>query len=156
MSELGDLDNPHVWLVHDPTGEHHGGLPTYYWGIEGQEGGAPPGLATRRGLSELADPRRRHRRPHPARRSRATLIGEVKMMKERRRFERGDVVRADFPTDDIPPRQTWYRAVVLGPSTQRKGDYIVQVIEAHPDSGVQVGARLSPITGVSGWDLTPG
>jgi hypothetical protein len=52
MGELGDLDDPRVWMVHDPTGENHGGLPTYIWGIEGQYGGAPEGLATRRQLSE--------------------------------------------------------------------------------------------------------
>jgi hypothetical protein len=47
-----DLDDPKIWIVIDPTGENHGGLPTFLWGIEGQEGGAPGGMATRRQLAE--------------------------------------------------------------------------------------------------------
>lgn len=53
MDRLGDLDNPHIWMVYDPTGENHGGLPTYIWGVEGAHGGAPEGLATRRQLSKM-------------------------------------------------------------------------------------------------------
>jgi hypothetical protein len=81
---------------------------------------------------------------------------ETEMSSRRREFNPGETVRADYPTDDVPPRPTWYRAVVLGPSTQRAGDYNVRVIEADPNSGVRVGDELSPITGVDGWDLTPG
>jgi hypothetical protein len=50
---FGDLTNPRIWMVYDPTGENHDGLPTYIWGIEGQNGGAPPGLATRRQLAAM-------------------------------------------------------------------------------------------------------
>lgn len=49
----GDLTNPKIWMVYDPTGEHHGGIPTYIWGIEGEYGGAPVGLATRRQLAKM-------------------------------------------------------------------------------------------------------
>lgn len=76
------------------------------------------------------------------------------MMIERRRFNVGDVVRAEYPTDETPPRWTWYRAVVLGPA-KRRGDYLVRVIEVGPGRPVAVGARLAPITG-GGWDLAPG
>ncbi len=47
-----DLTDPKVMFVYDPTGENHGGMPTYLWGIEGQQCGAPPGMATRRQLSK--------------------------------------------------------------------------------------------------------
>ncbi len=55
-NDLGYLEDPRVWLVWDPTGENHGGLPSYIWGIDGKPlegpGGAPAGLATRRQLAE--------------------------------------------------------------------------------------------------------
>lgn len=61
------------------------------------------------------------------------------------RFSPGDRVRVDFPARDDQTAPAWYRAVVIGPSTQRAGDFFVRVIEASPNSGVKVGARLSPI-----------
>ncbi len=70
------------------------------------------------------------------------------------RFSPGDRVRVDFTTDDDPPAAAWYRAVVIGPSTQRSGDFFVRVVEASPNSGVDLGARLSPILH-GGIDLTP-
>ncbi len=72
---------------------------------------------------------------------------------QRRTWQPGDLVRADYMTGDHPPQTAWYRARVIGPSTQRPGDYFVEVIETSPNSRVTVGARLSPITG-AGWDLT--
>jgi hypothetical protein len=43
-----------VGFLHDPTGEHHDGMPTYPWGLEPGEDGAPPAnLATRRQLAKM-------------------------------------------------------------------------------------------------------
>lgn len=58
-------------------------------------------------------------------------------------FKPGDTVKVIF--DEEGP--VWYRAEVIGPSTQRTGDYEVRVIEAGPRSTVTAGVRLSPILG---------
>lgn len=71
----------------------------------------------------------------------------VEKPEQPRRFSTGDRVRIDWETGDSlesPRVAAWYRAVVIGPSTQRDGDFFVRVTEASPNSGVTVGARLSP------------
>ncbi len=69
-----------------------------------------------------------------------------------RQFAPGDRVRVDYETGDGKP--TWYRAEVIGPSTQRDGDYLVRVIETGPHSKVSAGVILSPILG-NGIELVP-
>ncbi len=67
-------------------------------------------------------------------------------------FNPGDKVRVVYLTDS--GHTAWYHAEVVGPSTQRDGDYEVTVTAAGPHSRAVAGSRLSPILG-HGVDMVP-